>query len=202
MLKAGLTGGMGSGKSAAGEIFRSLGCPTLDLDLVSRQVTRPGQPALDAISDVFGPGILQADGTLNRSKLAEVAFTDIESRICLEQILHPLIMEAAGEWIQAMEGRPDPPPVVMLEIPLLFEVGLEHTVDRIVLITASVETRVQRIVVRRGISETEARARMASQQSDDSKRSRSHYIIDNNGSLENLRQSVGEVWKKLAAEAG
>lgn len=201
MLRVGLTGGIGSGKSTTAGLFRSLGCPTLDLDLVAREVTRPGQPVLDLIADRLGTALVSPEGELDRSALAQLIFRDETARACLDEILHPAILNAAEQWVRGQAERPSPSPVVMLEIPLLFEAGLEKTVDRIVLVAAETELRVARLMAGRGMAEPDALARISAQQPDSAKRERSHYVIENRGSLEELEQQVRAVWEHLLHDA-
>jgi len=196
----GLTGGIGSGKSAAARVFRESGCPTLDLDAVAAEVTAVGQPALRDIAAEFGPGMIRPDGALDRSALARVVFSDPEARVRLESILHPLIRARANEWIHDLRKQELAPAAAILEVPLLFEAGLESEFDRIVLVTADPEVRIGRLTSTRKLSEADARARMASQLPDELKRARSHYVIENNGSLSDLEGKVREVIRRMKDE--
>nr|MDQ2731409.1 dephospho-CoA kinase [Armatimonadota bacterium] len=180
----------------------SLGCPTLDLDLVAREVTRPGQPVLDVIADRLGTALISPEGELDRAALAHLIFRDGTARACLDEILHPAILDVAEQWVQGQANRPSPSPVVMLEVPLLFEAGLEKSVDRIVLVTAEPEGRVARLVNERGMAHADAMARISAQQPDSVKRDRSHYVIENDGSLEELEPQVRSVWGHLLKDAG
>lgn len=200
MLKVGLTGGIGSGKSSAARIFLGLGCPTLDLDAVARDVTAPGTRALVAITEAFGSGMLRSDGSLDRQRLAALVFQDADARLRLEGIVHPAVMQAAEEWVR--ERVAHSVPVAMLEIPLLFEVGLEHAVDRIVLVTAEIPIRIQRLTSSRRMRPEDGMARIEAQISDDVKRARSDYVIENNGTLEALKEKVESTWRCLLADSG
>jgi len=201
MLKVGLTGGIGSGKSMAAGFFRELGCPVLDLDQVSRDITRPDSPALKEIAIAFGNDLIGAEGTLNRGRLGEIVFGDETNRRRLEAILHPRIREESDRWVAEQRRNPKPSPLVMIEIPLLFESKLENSVDRIVLITADAAVRVARLRERRGLEESAARARIAAQLPEEWKAARSHYVIHNNSTPEALQQQVRKVWDALCGEA-
>ena len=196
-MRLGLTGGLGSGKSSVAAFFRERGWPTLDMDCVARTITQPGQPAIALVAREFGSEILNPDGALDRQAMSRIVFRDDRMRRRLETILHPVILAKSERWVieQARLARP----VVVLEIPLLFEVGLEHTVDRIVLVTAPMDVRLQRLSAR-GIDPVDALARIAVQMPDEAKSSRSHFVIENNTSLEALRVRVDAVAEAILSQ--
>jgi len=197
----GLTGGIASGKSTVRHILEGLGAPTLSSDAVAREVVRPGQPAWEAVVAAFGSEVLRADGQLDRRRLAEFIFADPARRRQLEAATHPAIRERTLAWVEAQ--RHAGALAVVCEIPLLFEVGLDRPgsfVDRIWVVQVRPEVQWERLRRRDGLSEAEARARLASQWPLAVKAAAAHRVIDNNGSLEQLREVVAAAWRELLAE--
>lgn len=142
----GLTGGVASGKSLVSERFRRLGVPVLDADQVSRQVVEPGQPALADIAAHFGPGVIQADGTLDRRRLRELVFADADARRALERITHPRIRAQIRAWLDAQTA-----PYCMLENAILFESGMDALVDRVLVVDVPEDAQRTRLMARDGI---------------------------------------------------
>jgi dephospho-CoA kinase len=195
VLLIGLTGNIASGKSEVARIFADLGATVIDADELSREAVQPGSPALRRIVDRWGDRMLNADGTLNRSALRAVVFSNEEDRQALNRIVHPEVKRLRDLLITEARVRGDA--VVVSAIPLLFEAGLEKEFDRIILVDAPVEERLSRLVNRRALSHAEARRMMGAQLPASEKRSRAHFIIENDQDLKALRRAVERVWHEL-----
>lgn len=185
MFIIGLTGGIGSGKSAAGHVFRELGIKVVDADVASRAIMQPGMPALQAVAEHFGAAILQPDGTLDRSKLRSIVFADEQERRWLEQLTHPLI----GEWIRH-ELNTAPGPYAILETPLLFETRQKSYVHRKLVVDVPEALQVSRTMQRDENSESQILAIIAAQIPRQQRLALADDVIDNTGSLESLRAQV------------
>lgn len=181
MLTVGLTGSVAAGKSLVAERWTSAGVPVVSADVLAREVVEPGSPGLEEVRDAFGDGVIAADGTLDRAALRRVVFDDEEARTRLESILHPRILARRNAWLSEMRAAGEP--LVVAEIPLLFETGLDADVDVTVVVTAPDDLRLRRIVERRAIGEEEARRMMASQMDQEEKRARADVVIENGGSI-------------------
>ena len=193
MLVVGLTGGIGSGKSSvAGEVAR-LGVPVIDADVIARRCVSRGTPALAAIVERFGREVLREDGELDRSALAAIVFSDTSARRDLEAITHPCIREGIDADLAALAGSATPPFAVVIEHPLLIETGSHERVDRVVVVESPVETRVARLVVERGMDEVDARARIAAQTDDATRRASADTVIVNDGDLADLRAAARDL---------
>lgn len=189
----GLTGGIGSGKSAALDRFRELGAVVIDSDDVAREVVAVGTPGLAAIVERFGTSVLRGDGTLDRPGLASIVFSDDAARADLEAITHPLVRAELRRRVSAASSDS----IVVNAVPLLVETGSAGEYDRVIVIEAPVEQRVLRLARSRGMSRDEAVARMAAQASDGERRAVAWRVIVNGGSLDELRAAVDEVWEAL-----
>ena len=197
MLKViGLTGGIGSGKSAVAQLIRDLGVPVIDADVIARQVAEPGQPAHADIERAW-PEVIGGDGRIDRKKLAALVFADAELRRRLEGIMHPRIRaEVAVETARlAAAGHP----TVLLEAALLVETGLYRDLDGLVVVTADNETRIERVIRRDGCTRESVLARIAAQLPMDEKIRVADYVIDNNGSLEMTKPQVLASLRHLVA---
>jgi dephospho-CoA kinase len=198
MLRVGLTGGIGSGKSEVSRRFAALGAVVVDADIAARAVVEPGTPGLDRIAETFGPGVRQADGSLDRVKLAEIVFGDEEALAKLNAIVHPLVRE----WMQAAEAAAvdahGDDVVVIHDIPLLAEGGTERVgeFDVIIVVDVTPEIQIERLATR-GMPEAQARARMAPQATREQRLAIADIVIDNSGNLEDLDRRVAEVWAEL-----
>lgn len=197
MLKVGLTGGIGAGKSEVSRLLVSLGAVLIDADKIAREVVEPGTPGLAAVVDAFGAEILTAEGTLDRPKLGAIVFADADRLATLNSIVHPLVGARSAE----LERAAGPDDVVVHDVPLLTENGLAPLYDLVVVVDASPETQLDRLVARRGMAESEARARMAAQATRAQRRAVADLLIDNDGPLEALEPRVREVWEELARRA-
>ncbi len=198
-LQVGLTGGIASGKSAVARVWEEAGVPVVSADTLAREVVAPGTEGLDAVVAAFGEGILTPDGTLDRPALRARILDDPGARRTLEALTHPRIAALRRAWVEAR--RQEGHPLVVSEIPLLFEAGLEHAVDRIVVVDAPLETRIRRVVEHRGLPAHEARALAEAQGDPEEKRARAHYLIENEGTLAELEARAREVLDALRTEA-
>jgi len=221
MLRVGLTGGLGSGKSTVARMLRELGAEVIESDELGRTVMEPGHPVYDQIVRVFGPEVVGADGRLNRPRLAELAFKDDRVKE-LNAIVHPAVIEAQSEWMRQVFAR-HPAAVAVVVSALIFEVerdaqkggaataayaDLRERIDRIVLVTASDEDKVARYVRRvctcgmgEEKAEADARARLAHQIPDSNKVARADYVIENSGDVESLQSQVERLWPRLKQES-
>jgi dephospho-CoA kinase len=213
MLKVGLTGGISSGKTVAGEMFVALGAHLVQADRIAHSLMQPGEAVYNEVVRHFGGGILNPDLSVNRAKLAEVAFGPANapegkraSRIEeLNRIVHPVVIRSQDEWMREM-GRQDPHAVAIVEAALILEAGAGDHFDRLIVVTCNAEQRVSRFAARQKVDLEAARKevlrRMAAQLPDEEKVKAADYVIDNSGSLDATRDEVQGVWEKLRAEAG
>ncbi len=190
MLRIGLTGGIGAGKSAVSATFAKCGAVIVDGDVIAREVVRPGTEGLNALVEAFGDDILLPDGSLDRPALAAKAFRDDEARQRLNGIVHPLVGKRRAEIIASV---PDDS-VVVEDIPLLVESGMAPLFPLVVVVHADAEVRVRRLVDQRGMPEEDARARIAAQATDEQRRAVADIWLDNSGSPEELVQRAHDVW--------
>lgn len=194
-LIIGLTGGMGSGKSEAARHLVSLGATHVDADAISRSLTAPGGEALGPIREVFGDSVFFADGTLDRRALGSVVFADTAARHALEGIIHPRVQRIALEMADAArEAEED---AVLMDVPLLFETGMDALCDVTWVIAADIEERIRRVMSRDGLSREEAEARFASQMSDAERAARATRVISNDQSLEKFRSELTGIYNQL-----
>lgn len=199
MLRVGLTGNVASGKSTVAESWRRVGARVIDADVLAREAVAPGSVALDAIRSRFGAGVFDADGALDRAALRRIVFADPGARADLEAIVHP---EVARLREQAEKrARDDGAALVVHEIPLLFETGLDRDTDLVVVVHSADDVRLARLVERRGLPEAEARALMDAQLPAESKRARADVVIENDGSLAELERRALAVLEELRARA-
>jgi dephospho-CoA kinase len=190
----GLTGGVASGKSTVSGLLRDLGAVVVDADALAREVLEPGTPGLAAVVAEFGPEVLDVQGALDRTRLGALVFADPARRAALEDIVHPLVRARAHD----LEEAAPPGALVVHDIPLLVETGQAGAFDAVVVVDVPVEVQVARATRDRGWSEDEARARIAAQASRADRLAAATYVVDNSGTLEDLRQRVAEVFAELA----
>ncbi|OBG27228.1 dephospho-CoA kinase [Mycobacterium sp. 852002-51057_SCH5723018] len=190
MLRIGLTGGIGAGKSAVSATFAKCGGVIVDGDVIAREVVEPGTEGLSSLVEAFGEDILQSDGSLDRPALAAKAFRDDDARKKLNGIVHPLVGKRRAEIIASVPGDS----VVVEDIPLLVESGMAPLFPLVVVVHADAEMRVRRLVEQRGMPEEDARARIAAQASDEQRRAVADIWLDNSGSPGELEQRALDVW--------
>lgn len=190
VLRVGLTGGIGAGKSTVSKILSELGAVIVDADLIAREVVEPGTPGLAALVEAFGDGILSEDGSLNRPALASLAFADDTSRGTLNGILHPLIGTRTMEQISSAPSDA----VLVQDIPLLVEGSMAPAFNLVVIVYVDEEERVRRLVGSRGMPESDARARIAAQANDDQRRAVADVWLDNSGEPGSLDDVVRDLW--------
>ena len=196
MLSIGLTGGIGSGKSTVSALLAARGAVIVDADRIAREVVEPGSRGLAAVVEAFGPQILGPDGALDRPALAAVVFADAQARTRLDAIVHPLVRERAG----ALAAAAPPDAVVVHDVPLLVETGKWEPYDLVLVVEADQETRVARLV-QRGLSEADARARIAVQATDAQRRAVADVVLDNSGNPEELAAQVERFWTERVLPA-
>jgi len=194
-MRVGLTGGVASGKSTVSTMLAELGAIVIDSDAIAREVVEPGTPGLAAVVEAFGPEILTEDGRLDRPALGAIVFADEERRRVLEGILHPLI----GERSAALAAAAGPDDLVVHDIPLLAESGIADTFDAVVVVDAPTDLQVERMLRDRGWTEEDAESRIAAQASREKRLEVATYVIENTGTLEDLRARVQNVYDALTA---
>ncbi|QMU68621.1 dephospho-CoA kinase [Streptacidiphilus sp. P02-A3a] len=197
MLKVGLTGGIGAGKSEVSRLLASYGAVVVDSDLIAREVVAPGTPGLAAVAAEFGPEVLRADGSLDRPRLGGIVFADPARLARLNAIVHPLVRDRSAE----LEAQAGPGDVVVHDVPLLAENGLAELYELVVVVDAADETRVERLVRLRGMEEREARARLAAQATRADRLAVADVVLDNEGPLERLEPQVRSLWERLLVRA-
>ena len=195
-LLVGLTGGIGSGKSLAAKFFAEQGAHIIDADQLSRELVRPGHPALKEIIDTFGEDILEPSGNLDRAALAKIIFDNTENKSALEAILHPkVIVREQEEYLNIRAS--DPSAIVIVDAALLIESGNYKNFDKVIVVQSREEQQIQRILSRGFQSYEQAIARIKNQMSFEEKSKYADYILDNQSQSEDLRQKVQEIYAKL-----
>lgn len=189
MLRIGLTGGIGSGKSTVSELLAARGAVVVDADRIAREVVEPGTPGLGAVVEAFGDRVLTPAGALDRPAVAAIVFADADARRRLDGIIHPLVRQRAAELARAAPEDA----VVVHDVPLLVETGQAASYDVVLVVEAALETRLARLV-ERGLPETDARARIAAQATDEERRAVADVVLDNSGTREELAAQVDRFW--------
>jgi dephospho-CoA kinase len=200
VLRVGLTGGIGSGKSEVSRRLAAHGAVIIDADVAAREVVAPGTPGLAQVAQAFGAEILGPDGALDRERLGAMVFRDPALRAKLNAIVHPLV----GEWMAAAEraaAAGDGDLIVVHDVPLLAESGRAGGFDLVIVVDVPPELQVERLVSQRGLPPDQARARMAAQASREQRAAIADLVIDNSGSLDDLDRRVAEVWADLERRA-
>lgn len=192
----GLTGGISSGKSTVTRMLRELGAEVLDADVLAREVVEPGTPGLAAIAERF-PGVVGADGRLDRARLGARVFGNDAERAALNAITHPLVREAFVEKVQALEARGVER--VIYDVPLLVEAGMHEWMEGVALVWVPRDLQKARLMARDGLDATAAEARLAAQLPLDDKRAHATWVIDNSGDLSSTREQVESVWRAMLA---
>ncbi|KUM89792.1 MULTISPECIES: dephospho-CoA kinase [Streptomyces] len=197
MLKVGLTGGIGAGKSEVSKLLVEHGAVLIDADRIAREVVAPGTPGLAAVVDAFGEDVLAEDGSLDRPRLGSVVFADPERLAVLNSIVHPLV----GARSQELESAAAEDAVVVHDVPLLTENGLAPLYDLVIVVDVGPQTQLDRLVGLRGMTEQDARARMAAQATREKRLEIADIVIDNDVPLDELRRRVRDVWGDLLRRA-
>jgi dephospho-CoA kinase len=192
-IRVGLTGGIGSGKSTVAGMFADRGAVVIDADIIAREVVRPGQPALQEITETFGPGVVSDTGELDRAALASIVFTDEKALAQLNAITHPRIAARTQELMAAA----DPDAVVVYDMPLLVENNLTEGWDWVVVVEAPLSQRIDRLR-ERGVGADNMEQRMAAQASDAQRRAVADVVIVNDGDLSDLSARVDVAWRQVA----
>jgi dephospho-CoA kinase len=193
VLRVGLTGGIGAGKSTVSGRLAELGAVVIDSDVLAREVVEPGTPGLAAIRAAFGPDVITADGRLDRPRLGQVVFADPERLAVLNGIVHPLVRARAA----AISAGAGPDAVVVQDVPLLVENHLAADFDLVVVVDAPDEDRVARLTERRGMTGEDAQARMSAQATRAVRLAAADMVLDNSGSPQDLIDQVDELWPRL-----
>jgi dephospho-CoA kinase len=196
MLITGLTGGIATGKSCVTEMFKEQGAHVIDFDILSRVVVEPDMPAWKAIVDFFGETILNKDRTLNRTKLGDIVFDDEKTRKKLEGFIYPQLFDEYSRRIQEIKDK-DPAAIVVADVPLLIEIRLQDMFEKIILVYASEEQQLKRLVERDGFSHEDALKRLISQMPIEEKLKHADYVVRNVGTLEETESQVRNIYQEL-----
>lgn len=194
----GVTGGVATGKSLLTEAFRKQGATVISADAISHEVVSPGSTELRGIAEEFGERFVTKDGSLDRKALGDLVFGNPEARKKLEAILHPAILKRIRDAIERLRNLPDPPEVVIVEVPLLYEVGMEDWFDKVLVVAATTEDQVRRLQARDGLTAEAARLRIEAQMPLESKVARADYVIWNTGRPEDLQMAAAGIMKSLS----
>ena len=196
MLLVGLTGGIGSGKSTVARMLEARGAVVFDADAMAREAVEPGTAGHDAVVDRFGANVLGPGGELDREALASIVFADPAARRDLEAIVHPEVRRLLAEGCEAYQGSDS---VVVFSAPLLVETGMHTAFEVLIVVSAPVQTQVERLLRDRAMSEEQVRARIAAQAPLEEKAAVADVVVDNDGTLEDLRDRVDRLWNDLRA---
>ncbi len=195
-LLVGLTGGIASGKSTVSDMLKELGASIIDFDVIAREVVQPGKPAWKDIVDYFGRQVLAEDGSLNRKKLSKIVFSDLEKRKKLESFTHPRIHEKFVEQVNDIV-KEDPNAIIVVSVPLMIELNLQYMFHKNILVYIPQEKQIERLAKRDSISKEEAANILKAQLPIDEKKGYVDFIINNEGSIDETRKQVEELWKSL-----
>jgi dephospho-CoA kinase len=198
MLRVGLTGGIGAGKTTVGRMFVELGAHLIDADVISHELFRPGEPVHRAVVKAFGPRVVAADGSIDRVALGEIVFNDAAARARLNSIVHPAVIQRQQSWLNECESR-DPQGVAIVDAALMVEVGTFRNYDKVVVVICSPEEQRHRLRQRSGLTDEQIEARIAAQMPMSEKAKYGDYVIETNGTLDDTRSQVESVWHSLRA---
>jgi dephospho-CoA kinase len=196
VIVAGLTGGIATGKSTVAAIFQQSGARLIDADRIARDAVRQGTPAYAEILAHFGAGILLPEGEIDRKRLAEIIFSNLAQKRLLEGIVHPRVKAETTRQLDRIRQE-QPGATVILDVPLLFESGLNCGLEEIIVVYAPEAVQIQRLMARDGLTEAEAQARIRAQMPIESKKTLATHVIDNSGDLEHTRTQTLEVYRQL-----
>jgi dephospho-CoA kinase len=194
-MNIGLTGGIASGKSTVAKLLTERGAILIDLDGIAREVVNPGQPSLFRIAQRFGQAVLQEDGSLNRKKLGDIVFADPSERKALEQIIHPAIRAVMKERMAYYESIA-PHKLIVVDVPLLFESGLESYFEQIMVVYVPRKMQLQRLMERSRLTVEEAERRLSAQMDIEDKKSRADILIDNSSSIAITERQIERFWQE------
>ncbi|MFC5405415.1 dephospho-CoA kinase [Cohnella soli] len=198
-MNIGLTGGIATGKSTVASMLKQRGALLIDLDIIAREIVEPGQPSLSAIVDRFGPSVIREDGSLDRKKLGSLVFANTNERKALEAILHPAIRQVMKNRMTDYE-RTSPDKLVVVDVPLLFESGLEHYFEKVMVVYVPRSLQLKRLVERDGFNSEDAGRRLDAQMDIEEKRRRADIVIDNGGERERTEEQVERFWREMRLE--
>ena len=198
-LRVALTGGIATGKSYCLARFAERGVPTIDADVLAHRALAPGTPGHGAVVSRFGPGVLQPNGEIDRKRLGQVVFTDAAARRNLEAVTHPVVYQAIEEWFAALDQSVR---LAIADIPLLYESGHDRDFDRVIVAACPPAIQLERLVARGGLTEAEAKQRLAAQMPIEEKTARADYIIDTSRERADTDRQVGDVYELLASTIG
>ena len=197
MRRIALTGGIATGKTYVRQQFEKLGVPTSDADTRAREAVAPGTEGFAAVVRAFGPDILEPSGVLDRKRLAGVVFSDPDARRRLEAIIHPAVQHATDQWFASLDASRHS--MAIADIPLLYEVGRDRDFDEVIVVATDPGIQLRRVMERDGVTEDEARQRLAAQLPIEEKVRRADYVIRTDGTFEDTNRQVREVYERLAS---
>jgi dephospho-CoA kinase len=197
MQRVALTGGIATGKSHVLAVFTALGVPTIDADVLARETVAPGTAGFEAVKARFGPSVLDTAGGLDRRKLGDLVFADVQARRDLEAIIHPAVVTMIDRWFTGLEGAAAG--FAIADIPLLFETGREHQYDVVIVTACELQTQIRRLIARDRISEADARQRIGAQLPIEEKTRRADYVIRTDGMVAETNAQVHAVYARLSA---
>jgi dephospho-CoA kinase len=200
MLKVGLTGGIGTGKSRVGRMFSELGCRVIESDLLTRRLFEPGDPVNNAVVEAFGPRVLASDGSINREVLGEFVFKNADLRQKLNGLVHPAIKQRQIDFLNTVASE-DPHGIGIVEAALMIEAGTYKDYDKIVVVKCAPEVQRRRIKGRSALTDTQIDERIASQMPMDEKVKFADYVVDNSGDIGTTRRQVEEIHRQMRAIA-
>lgn len=204
MVRLGLTGGIGSGKSFVAQLLKDRGALLIDADAISRDLMKPGEQTLADVISTFGPQLLTEDGELNRAALASIVFNDAAARQQLNAIVHPAVRARSQEIAERAAADPNFSGIIVEDIPLLTETGQASTFDGVIVVETAEEVRLHRLVHQRGMQETDAQARIRAQATDAERRAIATWVVDNSGSRSETEEQIEKIWaeiQKLASKS-
>jgi len=201
MLRVGLTGSIGCGKSTVGQMFRQKGCYVIDADELARIVVEPRKPAWEQIQRVFGSAICREDGSIDREKLGDIIFRDAVRRDELNAIVHPAILQEEQDVLESIQKREENP-IVFTDAALLIETGLHERFDALVVVVCSEEQQLERLRISGRFSLADIKRRVRSQMSSEEKGQFADYLIDNAGSIAQTKEQVEDIYQELVVRTG
>jgi dephospho-CoA kinase len=199
MKRVGLTGGIATGKSHVRAVFEALGVPTIDADVLAHEAVAPGSPGFDAVKARFGPDVVDATGAIDRRKLGNLVFADAQARKDLEAIIHPAVVAAIERWFSSLDAQAHA--FAIADVPLLYEASRERDYDVVIVTACELPIQIRRVMARDGITEAEARQRIAAQLPLEEKTRRADHVIRTDGLVASTNAQVHEVYRRLSASS-